>query len=212
MTSTDSKNVNSIVPVGAMTITRALVELKTLDKRIQKEIDTSVFVSYKGQFYQPQESTKDAISKFQSINDLIERRKKIKSAIITSNATTKVIICSQEMTVAEVIETKSSIKHKKTLLAILKNQYGTAVNTIENINAKVRKELENKSTRDADKEKQQMSLEEFSKMYINLHGVELYDPLKVTLKIEQLEKYITQFEQEVDYILSEKNAITVITL
>lgn len=195
-----------------ISITRALVELKTLDKRIQKQIDCAVFVSFKGQFHQPVEASKDAIASFQCINDLIERRKKIKSAIIKCNATTKVNICGQEMTVAEAIETKSSIKHKKNLLGVMKNQFGSTNTTVENINARVRKELENKSSRENDKEKQQMSLEEFSKMYVSLHGVEIFDPLKISQKIEQLEQYIIKFEQEVDYILAEKNAISLIDL
>jgi len=196
--------------MSEISITRALVELKTLDSRIQKKIDTGVFVSFRGQFHQPADGIKDALANYQSINDLIERRKRIKSAIITSNATTKVTICGQSMTVAEAIETKSSIKHKKNLLAVLKRQYGTASSNIEMINSRVRKDLESKSSRDGDKEKQQMSLEDFSKTYIDLHGVELYDPLKVSEKIEQMEAYITQFEQEVDYVLSEKNAVTLI--
>lgn len=196
----------------SISITRALVELKTLDSRIQKKIDTGLFISYKGQFYQPAEGVKDAIANYQSINDLIDRRKKIKAAIVTSNANTIVTICGQNMTIAEAIETKSSIKHKKNLLAILKAQYGTTITTVENINARVRKDLENKSTRESgnDKDKQNMSLEDFSKMYIGLHGVEIHDPLKISQKIEQLEQFITQFEQEVDYILSEKNATTLI--
>lgn len=197
--------------MSKISITRALVELKTLDSRIQKKIDTSVFVSYKGQFHQPSEGIKDAASNFQSIVDLIDRRKKIKSAIVSSNATTKVSICGAEMTVAEAIETKSSIKHKKNLLAVLKSQYGTSVSNVEAINAKVRRDIETKSNRDSgDKEKQQMSLEDFSKTYVSLHGVELFDPLKISQKIEQLEQFIVQFEQEIDYILSEKNATTFI--
>jgi len=52
------------------------VELKTLDSRIQKKIDSTVFVTYKGQFHQPVEGIKDAVANFQSINDLVERRKK----------------------------------------------------------------------------------------------------------------------------------------
>lgn len=195
-----------------ISITRALVELKTLDSRIQKKIDTSLFVTYKGQFYQPAEGIRDAVANYQSINDLIDRRKRIKSAIITSNANTLVTICGQEMTIAEAIETKSSIRHKKNLLAVLKSQYGNTVMTVENVNSKVRKDLENKSGRDGEKDKQNMSLEEFSKMYVNLHGVELFDPLKITQKIEQLEQFITQFEQEVDYVLSEKNATTLISV
>jgi hypothetical protein len=94
----------------------------------------------------------------------------------------------------------------------MKSQFGIAVNTVESINSRVRKDIEGKSTRDTDKEKQQMSLEDFSKTYLNLHGVELYDPLKISQKIEQMENYITQFEQEVDYVLAEKNATTLINI
>jgi len=101
---------------------------------------------------------------------------------VSSNAGTKVTICGVEMTIAEAIETKSSIKHKKNLLAVLKSQFGTAVTNVEHINARVRKEIENKSTREGDKEKQQMSLEDFSKTYIGLHGVELHDPIKISQK------------------------------
>lgn len=197
--------------MSKISITRALVELKTLDSRIQKKIDRATFVSFGGQFHKPAEGVKDAVSDYQSINDLIERRKKIKSAIITSNATTQVSICGQTMTVAEAIETKSSIKHKKNLLAVLKSQHGRTTTTIESINSRVRKDLEAKSSREGgDKDKQQMSLAEFSKTYIELHGVEMHDPLNISQKIEQLDQYIIQFEQEVDYVLSEKNAVTTI--
>jgi hypothetical protein len=194
-----------------ITITRALVELKTLDKRIEKQIESATFVSYEGQFHKPSPEVANAVSTFQSINDLIDRRKKIKSAIVMSNALTKINICSQEMTIAEAIETKSSIAHKKSLLNMLRNQYGTTVNTVEQINARVRKDLEQKSSmQPTEKDKQMVSLEDFSKSYISMHGVKLSDPLEVTKRCEQLEKYITQFEQEIDYLLSERNATTLI--
>lgn len=197
--------------MSKISITRALVELKTLDSRIQKKIDSSLFVSFRGQFYQPPDSINDAASCYQSINDLIKHRTNLKSAIISSNASTQVTICGQTITVAEAIETKSSIKHKKNLLGVLKAQYGDAIRKVENINAKARQDLEYKTSRDAvDKDKQQMSLEEFSNTYIKMHGAELFDPLKLNQKIEELESYITQFEQEVDYVLSEKNATTFI--
>lgn len=198
-----------------ISITRALVELKTLDKRIQKQIDSGVFVSYKGQFHQPSPQVKDAVSKFQSTLDLLERRKKIKSAIVSSNANTKVRICGKDMTVAEAIETKSSIKHYKSLLAILKRQYSETSVTIENINHRVRSDLENKTTRESKKhneEEKEMDLVEFSKKYMEMHGVEIFDPLKITSKIEDLEKYIVDFESEIDYILSEKNSTTLISV
>ena len=193
----------------SISITRALTELKTLDKRIQKTIDTSSFVSYQGQFHQPSPYTKTAQNDYQSVVDLLERRKNIKSKIIMCNAVTMVNICGKDMTVAEAIETKSSIKHYKNLLAKMKQQYAESNKQVEMINNKVRNDLENKTTRE-NKDDKTMDLVEFSKKYMDMHGVKLYDPLGINVKIEHIENYIRDFENEVDYILSEKNATTMI--
>ena len=199
--------------MSTISITRALTELKTLDKRIQKAIESGTFVSYHGQFHTPSPYAKNAQSGYQSIMDLLERRKMLKSMIIMCNAQTKVVICGKEMTVAEAIETKSSIKHYKNLLAILKRQYAESNITVENINHKCRNDLENKTNRSGEnKDENKMDLVEFSKKYMEMHGVKLYDPLSVNNKIENIEKYVREFEDEVDYILAEKNSTTMITL
>lgn len=194
-----------------ITITRALTELKTLDKRIQKAIDSGSFVSFQGQFYKPEEQTKSAQSNYQSIRDLLERRKKIKSLIVMSNAVTKVTICGQEMTIAEAIETKSSIKHLENLLNRLKAQYAQTTKTIEQLNDKVRRDLESKTKMTGDKESDgKIDLQAFSSTYMEMHGVKLYDPIKCSSKIEELESYITNFKSEVDFVMTEKNSTTYI--
>ena len=204
--------------MSTITITRALTELKTLDKRIQKEIDGGVFVSYQGQFCQPSPYAKSAGATYQSINDLLERRKRIKSMIISSNANTTVKICGKEMSVAEAIETKSSLKHYKNLLATLKRQYGEANRNVENLNARVRHDLETKTTRSVEgggnsgNVGEKMDVVDFSKKYMDMHGVKLYDPIAVSSRIEELENYISNFENEVDYVLAEKNSVTTITV
>jgi len=196
--------------MSKITITRALTELKTLDKRIQKAIDSGSFVSIQGQFYKPDEHTKKAESNYQSITDLLERRKKIKSLIVMSNAFTKVTICGKEMTIAEAIETKSSIKHLDNLVNRLKAQYAQANRTVENINDKVRRDLESKTNMTSEKNDTKIDLHEFSKTYVDMHGVKLYDPIKVASKIEELEEYVSGFKSEVDFVLTEKNSTTYI--
>lgn len=198
--------------MSKITITRALTELKTLDKRIQKTIDAGVFVSYQGQFNQPAPQSKDAQATYQSITDLLERRKKMKSLIVMSNATTKVTICGQEMTIAEAIETKSSIKHLDNLLNRLKYQYGETNRTVESLNDRVRRDLETKTKLQSEKEDGKIDIVEFSKKYMDMHGVKLYDPIKVSKKTEELEDYITKFKSEVDFVLTEKNSTTFIEI
>lgn len=196
-----------------ISITRALTELKTLDKRITKKISGSTFISFSGQFQQPNEYAKTAPAQYQSIQDLVRRRKDIKSRIIISNANTDVKICDTIMTVAEAIETKSSIKHQKNLLAQMKQQYGNMNLTVERANENVRRDLENKTSRGTDKEVLGgESLIGFSEKYMKMHGVSLYDPLGLGKKIEDLENYITEFDNQIDYILSESNARTMIII
>ena len=132
--------------VEKMTITRALTELKTLDKRIQKTTGSGVFISFQGKFHKPNEYSKKGPAVYQSVMDLLNRRKRIKSAIVSSNAVTNVKICGKEMTIAEAIETKSSIKHHEYLIGQLKRQYADANRSVENINARVRQDLEKKTT------------------------------------------------------------------
>ena len=116
------------------------------------------------------------------------------------------------MTVAEAIETKSSIKHMETLLNRLKMQYAEATTSIEKINDRVRRDLENKTKLTNEKEEANVDIVEFSKKYVDMHGVKLYDPIKISNKIKEIEDYVTQINSEVDFVLIEKNSTTFIEL
>jgi len=187
-----------------ITITRALVELKNIDKRIQSAISKGVFVTYKGENVEPKQGIEKAASQYQSIVDLLDRRVRLKSAIVTSNATTKVRICGKEMTIAEAIETKSSIKNYRVFLEELEEQYGSSVRSVETKNAHVRAELDRILRESKD------TTGKLKEGYYETNSVKLFDPISVTKKIEDLRKYITEFESDVDATLSESNATTVV--
>jgi len=86
-----------------MTVHRAMVELKTIDKRIAKKIENAAFctsakVNMKKLFGQPaEEFYRQAQSDFDSITGLINRAAAIKAAIPVSNAKTKIKVNEQEM-------------------------------------------------------------------------------------------------------------------
>lgn len=197
-----------------ISITRALTELKTLDKRIQKLIDSSTFISYEGQFNKPSEYVKTAGANYQAINDLLKRRRKIKAAIVSSNANTVVTIGGEKMSIAEAIETKSSIKHYKALMEKLKSQYAQVNREVENINDRTRRDLDNKlNSMSKDKDGGGLAnMNEFSEKYISMHGVKLADPIRITEKIAKLEDFVREFEDEVNYVLTEKNSTTAIAV
>ena len=194
-----------------ITLVRALSKLKTLDKQIQSLIQGSVFVSVSGELRPVAVEAKKSKPKYQQINDLVEYRRKLKSAIITSNATTQIEICGKAMTVAEAIEEKQSIKHKKLLLSTLKRQYSDALFQVENHNNRIRANLE-RETRITSEDKKTETSEEYQRGYMKLHKIGLYDPIAISSQIDNLDKYIRDFECEVDHVLSESNAITKISV
>lgn len=203
-----------------MSIHRALGELKTLDKRIRKEIENTIFIGAKKKSSNTEYKTRTSIvdfnnnvnSSIQSINDLILRRKEIKEAIVNSNANTFVTIGDNKMTVASAIERKTSIGYDKFLLSKIKEQYALIVGFVEENNEEVECDLSSKidNMLNANDKNNINGIEEFSKAYRNSNSWEVIDPVDLKSLIDKLEKEITIFENEVDVVLSESNATTFI--
>ena len=203
-----------------MSIHRALGELKTLDKRIRKEIENTIFIGAKKKSSNTEYKTRTSIvdfnnnvnSSIQSINDLILRRKEIKEAIVNSNANTFVTIGDNKMTVASAIERKTSIGYDKFLLSKIKEKYELIVGFVEENNEEVECDLSSKidNMLNANDKNNINGIEEFSKAYRNSNSWEVIDPVDLKSLIDKLEKEITIFENEVDVVLSESNATTFI--
>ena len=124
----------------SITVTRGLVELKTIDSRIKKALNAACFVTYKTGASDPKK--KITPNHFQKITDMIEYRNRLKAAVVQSNAVTKVTINGQDYTVAEAIERKNSIEYQKNLLRALREQLSEANNYIERYNPKVQARLD----------------------------------------------------------------------
>lgn len=212
-----------------MTVHRALVELKTIDSRIGKALAnaqfcTSARVNTKKLFGQPvEEFLKQAVSDYDSVRDLINRRNAIKAAIPVSNALTKVKVGDEEMTVAEAIAFKQNgIPMYQKLLDVLNEQYTDAVAEIEQNNGTLERRADSHVTsiygnsaaaKAADPDEVQRARE----TYINANTYELIDGLKGCKKdasiesiIKELQTYIDTFQNELDAALSVSNATTTI--
>lgn len=200
-----------------MTITQALVELKTLDSRINKAVNKEMIGIAKNSD-KDTESWKTfaerATANLASAVDLINERSKIKSAIVKSNATTTVKVGEVEMTVAEAIERKSSISYEEDLCASMKRQYAACHTTIEAKNAEVQRKLDNllESLVGADKKGSADEVSTTSEAYIAKNGYCVVDPIDIQKAIDMMEDRITSFLANVDIALSVSNAKTVITI
>ena len=96
-----------------MSIHQALVELKTLDKRIESAIREGEWVvankhsNGKIGGVDLKDFVEDVKARHQKVTSLIARAEAIKRAVVNSNAVTNVTIAGKEYTVAEAIEMKN---------------------------------------------------------------------------------------------------------
>ena len=210
-----------------MTIHRALLELKTLKKRIEKEIGGAEFITcVKGRADKINGvPRKDVEAKYQSNYDtivsLISNYEKIKTAVIRSNAGLQgeartVIVAGSAYTVAELIEELNTVygreyNHgfKGMLVARMQSELSGAKRWIDiqdkDSESKINAYLSNVAGKDT-----KLSPDEIARHTEDWHkynDLSLVDPLNLEVKIKALNDEIEKFRVEADAKLSEENAI-----
>jgi hypothetical protein len=203
-----------------MSIHRSLAQLKLLESRIHTAMKTDFTALYKKDkapsgFSTIEEFEKNAVSKLDSVESLIERRNQIRSAIVASNANTDITVGTKTYKVAEAINRKTDIKYEIDFLSILKNQYGSVTKNHERILEQTQRDADdhiikiygNKTSKD-----QESEMETTRKNFLERTELKISDPIKIREKIDVLEKEIQEFISEVDSALSESNARTTIEI
>lgn len=202
------------------TITRALAEQTMLKDKHQKEVMNLNLIAVKqgakirkpNSSYDEKSFIDQAKQTYQSVLDIERRILEIKNKIDMSNFTTKIKIGETEMTVQEALNMKRLIDLKKTRLMYLKNMKQKAQSDFDAGIEENRRRIEKMSqdqmsggavkAGDAEKE----IVESVEKIY----KIEFIDPVSLTEEIENLEKEITEFDNNIDYVLSESNSTTYI--
>ena len=205
-----------------MTIHAALSYLKTADKRISKMLSTNTYVTYakvnadKIGGMSATTAKEDMKSSYQSVTDIMKTVEAIKKAISRANAENTVVVCGEEMTVAEAIYMMSyGIDNKRAILTTLRQQYADAKRSVDRLNGE---ELERRADQfinsiygNKEKATGQEALtarENFKKQ----NSYELVDPVGVLTEIKSLESWIDRFEAEVDGAIQVSNATHTITI
>ena len=200
-----------------MSIHRALAELKSYDDRITRSTDQNFVIANKKSNDKIAGKTIEECKQqirggFASYYALTENQRRIKSAVVLSNAITKVKIGGIEYTAAEAIERKAKLHHDESFLKKLKQQFNTQNKKVEDENAALPEKLES-YLQSILGEKDKRTVEDISahtKAFEDRNKYELIDPSDIAKQIEKLEESITGFKTEVDYVLSESNATTFI--
>jgi len=198
-----------------MSVTQALPELKLLEKRIDKVmegIQDWCKVSHNGAPVDKDKHKKETEAQLQSFQDLVKRRDLIKRAIILSNANTRVKIGSFEGTVAEAIEYKMSIRFKRDLLDAMKSSLTNKREEYERKKGEVDGRLERllQSELGKDVKTNPETITALTNSFRENNKVELVDPLDLAAKIQTMEDELDSFQTNVDWVLSQANATTMI--
>lgn len=204
-----------------MTLARALAEIKLLNSKIEKNIGRLQLVATKtgkkdivnGSNEKVVDFNENAKSNYQSTLDLIKRRNFIKSKLTQANAITTISIGQDSYTIAEAIDRKNSIQIEKTLLDKMKSNLNLQIKNMNTANDKMEADINRmvETKMGADKSKAE-DVADLKRIFRESDTTTLVDPLDLKVKIEDLEKSIENFELNIDFTLSEANAINYIEI
>jgi hypothetical protein len=201
------------------TITRALVELK----KIAREIDErggkfTVFLATGDAQKVANTNITEAKARTQAQYDevisRVNRYTTIQNAIHVSNAKTKVTVGGKEMTVLEAINLKKTSGFKRDLLNTLTAARAKAVIQKQSLDMKLENEINSMAqmmagsgnpVKDEHLQQVRTNLEKNGK-------VEIVNLKEIDSQIETLQKEVDEIDSELDFILSESNAVTKITV
>ena len=202
-----------------LTLTRALVELKLYDSKIQKAIDELKPVSYTvnnvvTDYRQtPNEFIGEYKSQMQKIKDLRNNKTLLKNALMKANATTKVTIADKEYTILEALNKKQDIQTEQYLINVLKHSLSNSVSKVNNLQEQVEDRIEktinskSASSGNQSKDYVQVVRDSYSDQIPKLVNADVIEKL-----IIEKENAVSEFLAEVDFALSEVNAITKINV
>lgn len=206
-----------------ISVTRALVELKRLDERIGKAISSGQFIARTvgrdtnkkivGATDSVADMEKKIQGSFDKVGALILNRERVKSAIVMSNATTKVTILNKTISVAEAIELKSTVAFRKLYVSTLRMQLTNERNAVDKAAILLDAEIETSlnTLYGADSKKiDAETMKSVSDVKKNQKEQTLLDAGKIEEKIAAVESDILNLTSELDFVLSESNARTTI--
>lgn len=202
--------------MSQISITQALAELKLLRKRLDSALDDAKFVALKkkNSIQDVDKFGVQARASLQSYTDLLDRYNKMKSAIVKSNATTVVTVAGKTYTVAEAVERKRSVMYEKNLIREMKSQSSDIKEMLKDhqeaqqsrIDRLLSAELSKDSKTNVD------TIKSLTETFMADNKAEVIDPLNIDERIMSMEKEMEDFETTVDWVLSESNGRTLISV
>lgn len=206
----------------SMTLVKGLAELKLLDKRLKKKKGAFVPCAVeRGQILQLKsrpsktEFERNTSGAWQSMQALLDRRRKIRVALIKANSSAEVHIAGTLYTIAEALEMKRVIKFEQEVVTELRSQLAGATAMTDRLKNSNGNELGDiLETVFAKKETQILDVDhqELSDRYREVHAVEIVDPVGIDTMLREMEAEIVPFLKEVDACIAEANKVHSLTI
>lgn len=207
-----------------MSITRALTRVKTIEKQLSRLVEGQFVVTLvKREVDNATDVFQDNVNmtkaNFDQFNDLFAELNRIKAAVRKSNEVTKVTIGGEELSVADALVYKNTIVYRNNFLDRITRENRNAESRVEqskitadNKFAAVRENfIKNAQGQDVNENYVNTVLtEEERRLKATLVEVKVTGIRNVNEYIEAERKRIDTFIEEVDYVLSESNATTMI--
>ena len=192
---------------------RLMVEIKTVKKRLEKVLDNNTFID------QQKHDEKKGVGKriqsqWQRVSDLMQRFQNLKFAQLQHNNTATINMNNQTYTIAQALAMKEHIIGlKEQVLDKLKRDRLDVERSMERSNSRMESNLQDllrtsfqSSTNNNVNHND--TIAQISNSFRSSNQVHKIDPIGIDNRIEELENEIENFRREIDFKLSEVNAIT----
>lgn len=201
---------------SSISIAQALSELKLLRRRMDNALTGERFILLKKK-RDNVDATRfatEATAAYQSFTDLFSRYNAMKAAIVQSNAATEVTIAGIKYTVAAAVERKRTIDIEKSLLETMRRQHTAVQREFEEHRKaeQIRVERLLQAELGKDSKTNVETVTALTETFLAQNSAEILDPLGLAARIAALTKSIEDFETKVDWVLSESNGRTLITV
>lgn len=205
--------------VTTMTLTRALSKLKVIDKRLG-EVKAGKFFAHKvgqrlnGTTLDESGFSREQQSMWDELSSLVDARVAIKTAISKANAATNVEVCGEVMSIDAAVARKLFYPSYIQTLNSIVNEHNILLTSIEKHNRGVTDRLDKmlESLVGKDKKMADGEIEAVSKPFLSQNEASMVDSNQVYRKAVDEIQRIKNFMGEVDFVLSEINARTEITV
>lgn len=207
----------------SVTITRALSKIKILTDMINNDIKNNVFITtVPNSMLGSEEHTnlvKSLTSSHTSLEDKIKEIVKLKRLIAESNLSSYLEVSGKRISVTEALAMKETMEFYSRFMITLRKQNNRSAEEVTHTNMRIAQAIAGNtsdisSNSDIKNEDLEKRLALNAKQLQESMGIKVVSATKETPEqlIESIKDYYNDFVSEIDYLLSEHNAVTTIEL